>query len=358
MNASGAIRAEIIRVSFHTGRISQIGTWPDFTAGGLAPQKSQFGLSPNSPYVAFFHHHSKKSDHDTKRSKKPRTYDPFDIEHGSFIDIDIRELEKKRTRVGYRIKRMLTVFPFRDPTWLVATTFVIGSIDFVINGFFGLLPLVAPSTDFETNATFAIPSTLLIGAGLFFVAGAVDIFGAFNADRGVTEICDNPENGNTKKPRHRPALLGSESWVWIPTSKEFTDLLSKSKPFQAAFIQSIAIVLFTFSAIAGTPGVLDPTSKIFPTLIFGPQVIGGFMFFIANAGLTVWCEQDSWWRPKPLSAGWQAVFQSSLGGVGFMMAGIFLYKGEILASSVSALAGSWLFLLGSLFGWYDIMEIC
>ena len=264
--------------------------------------------------------------------------------------------EESRLSVGQKWKRLFTEFPYRDPTWLVAIVFVIGSIDFTINAFFILLPMLEPSTAFETLPTVAIPATIFIGAFMFTAAGILDMFGSFNADGGLFQIANS--EGGGKRLRHKPSLLGSDGWMWRPTWRKFKELLLTNKPFQAGLMQLFGGVILTISAFAGFPGFLDPTSPVFPVVVFAPQVFGGFLFFLANAMLVIGCEQDRWWRPKPLSASWQAAFQNSIGGLGFALTGVFLLQDRALESAIATFVGSWAFLIGSLLGWYAIMDIC
>jgi hypothetical protein len=113
-------------------------------------------------------------------------------------------------------------------------------------------------------------------------------------------------------------------------------------------------MVLSVSGIAGIPGIVDPMSPIFPILVFWPQVIGGSMFFLANLVL-VFCEQERWYKPDPMSAMWQGAFQSAVGGFGFMITGVFLLQGAFLEGGVAGLLGSWTFLIGSLIQWYVLM---
>lgn len=134
---------------------------------------------------------------------------------------------------------MFTYFPWRDSTYLVSIVFVIGSVNFTINAFFfGLLPLFEPSTAFPTVATITVPATIFIGAFIFTAAGILDLFGAFNADRGVIELAQTMDGGEGKL-RHRPTLLGSENWTWRPSSAKFVELIRESNPFLAGIIQLV-----------------------------------------------------------------------------------------------------------------------
>jgi hypothetical protein len=53
---------------------------------------------------------------------------------------------------------MWTQFPYWNISWLVAVTFTLGSIIWVLNSFFTLLPLQVPARTF--------PGEVLIGGGV------------------------------------------------------------------------------------------------------------------------------------------------------------------------------------------------
>ncbi|KAJ8113090.1 hypothetical protein OPT61_g4699 [Boeremia exigua] len=252
---------------------------------------------------------------------------------------------------GARVRKMYTIFPYRDPIWLVAVIFAAGSLDLVINAFFDLLPQFDPELQFETNETVAIPTTVLIGSIFFFVAGIFDTFGALNADRGTLDT-----NKVTQKVTYRPALLGSPEFKWIPSSVKLWDLTMTNLAFQAGLIVLFGGVIFMFAGIVDYPELISEEEPLFATIVFGPQVIHGALFLIANAMLA-YSEQESWYKPKWWDADWQGAFLNTMGGLGFMLAGLFLFSNDKLAAAVSALVGSWAFLIGSMIRWYVVMEI-
>ncbi|KAJ4313764.1 hypothetical protein N0V94_006780 [Neodidymelliopsis sp. IMI 364377] len=252
---------------------------------------------------------------------------------------------------GTRIRKMYTIFPYRDPIWLVAVVFAVGSLDLVINAFFDLLPRAIPDLEFETNETIAIPTTVLIGSVFFFVAGIFDTFGALNADRGTLET-----NKEDQKVTYRPALLGSPEFKWIPSWIKLWDLTMTNLAFQAGLIVLFGGVIFMFAGIVDYPELISEEEPLFPIIVFGPQVIHGALFFIANAMLGI-SEQERWYKPKVWDADWQGAFLNTVGGFGFMMAGFFLFSKDELAAAVSAMVGSWAFLIGSMIRWYVVMEI-
>jgi hypothetical protein len=280
-----------------------------------------------------------------------------DVEHGyidnpyfdntSFFQWD------DNTSVRVRLKTLFTVFPYRDPIYIVAIIFLLGSIDLVINAFFDLLPRITPHESFETKESVAVPTTVLIGSILFFVAGVFDTFGALNADAGSVEM-----NKSEGKMTYRPALLGTPEFRWLPDYSKLRNLTFYNLAFQAGLIILFGGVIFMFAGIVDFPGLV-PESPLSELVIFGPQVMHGLLFLIANLMLAI-SEQEKWWKPKVAHPDWQSAVLNAVGGFGFMMAGIFLFKEgesiEDVKAAVAAMLGSWAFLIGSVIRLYVVME--
>lgn len=282
------------------------------------------------------------------------TMEDFELEpstvvnnYQSFMEFDEEE------SVRSRIRKMFTIFPYRDPIYLVAIVFVLGSLDLVINAFFDLLPRVAPETKFETEETVAVPTTVLIGSILFFAAGIFDIIGALNADRGTLETSKEDLSAVT----YKPALLGSSEFKWLPSKTKFMELATTNLAFQAGLIVLFGGVVFMFAGIVDFPGIVPEKSPQFASIVFGPQVIHGFLFLVANAMLAI-SEQDKWYLPKITHPDWLGAFLNATGGFYFMIAGFFFFQKNDLAAAVAAMVGSWAFLTGSLVRWYVVMEFC
>ncbi|KAF2439384.1 hypothetical protein P171DRAFT_369712 [Karstenula rhodostoma CBS 690.94] len=265
----------------------------------------------------------------------------------SYMDFDDGETARSR------IRKMFTKFPYRDPIYLVSVVFAFGSLDLVINASFDLLPRVAPESKFETEETVAVPTTVLIGSILFFAAGIFDVFGALNADRGTLETSKEDLGAVT----YKPALLGSPEFKWLPSKMKFIELFTTSLAFQAGLIVLFGGVIFMFAGIVDFPGLISEESPLFSSIVFGPQVIHGFLFLVANAMLAI-SEQDKWYLPKIKDPDWLGAFLNATGGFWFMMAGFFFFQKDELAAATAAMVGSWAFLIGSLVRWNVVMEFC
>ncbi|KAH9993470.1 hypothetical protein F4779DRAFT_230361 [Xylariaceae sp. FL0662B] len=252
-----------------------------------------------------------------------------------------------------QIKRMLYIWPYRDANWLLAVVFTFGSISFTVGAFFGLLPLVAPSTAFPGEVEVATPVTTLLGAIPFLIGGTIGLVAGWNADKGEFEPVEfKTEDGVTKT--YKPALLGSSSWTWVPSVADLKVIL-RTVPFQANLIQFTGGLVFSVAIVGGWPGVLAPDDVTgFQLFLYGPLAVGGTMFLFANLALTIWL-QDPWYKPKFDSASWQASFWSSIGAVNFAISGFSLLVGDAPTSTIATFIGSWTFLIGSIISWYDLM---
>lgn len=281
----------------------------------------------------------------------------YDIEWNKELD------QNQHVSPGFReqLKVMATVYPYRDANWIIAILFIVGSISFAINGFFGLLPLVAPSTAFPTEATLAAPVTNAIGAALFVTAGFLTMPAIWNTANGTIEPVSSSSSSSSKfegddeqTKTYQPALLSSPSWVWLPSWGILKDAL-KTTPFQSGAMQLVAGSVLTTSVVFGFPGVLAPDDLVgLSTFVFTPLLIGGGIFTISNIMLLLFA-QERWYKPRFGSAAWQASLWNVIASILFAITGILLLSGDTLGGSVASFIGSWAFLIGSVVQWYDMM---
>lgn len=204
-----------------------------------------------------------------------------------------------------RCTLMCTRFPFRDMSYLVGVSFTIGSAVFVVNGFFLLLPLIAPKTDFSTETPYATPASSVIGTLIFLVGSWVAVLEALNLDRGepiVTEgiplesstesiskkkgdeeavqikvrdsSTDSSSSQSSEPPKQHPlpvvqssniqssipaapapqlAMLGSPTFIYIPTKQQLTNTYLRSVGFHASLIQLIGAIIFGMATITSIP---------------------------------------------------------------------------------------------------------
>lgn len=88
------------------------------------------------------------------------------------------------SKPGRCLQLMCIKYPIRDMAWATGIVFTIGSALFVINGFFLVLPVVAPNLTFATEASYAAPITSLAGGIIFVVGGLAGYLEGLNAKRG------------------------------------------------------------------------------------------------------------------------------------------------------------------------------
>lgn len=78
---------------------------------------------------------------------------------------------------------MFTYFPYWDISYLVAVIFTIGSVIWVINGFFAWLPLVRPGSEFHNEVLYGGGITAFIGATVFEIGSILLVLEAINVNQ-------------------------------------------------------------------------------------------------------------------------------------------------------------------------------
>ncbi|KAI0014524.1 hypothetical protein F4780DRAFT_249816 [Xylariomycetidae sp. FL0641] len=251
-----------------------------------------------------------------------------------------------------RIRRMLTVFPVRDVNWLIVILLLLGSATLLVNSFFGLLPLVAPSTNFVGEATVAKPATNVIGVYLFIPAGLLTLPAIWNSDKGTIEpVAYMPGREDEPGKVYRPALLGSSSWAWLPSKSDIQTSL-RSIPFITAILQLLGLAIFGVSSVANVPGIFDQTNPTLLTaLAFVPMTAGGAFIALANLGLLIF-EQG---KIELTSAAGISAFLNGLGSLTLPLTGVAQLLGFTLQPAFIIFIGRWAFLVGVVASWYDLM---
>lgn len=276
------------------------------------------------------------------------------------------ELLPEPPGIREQIDRMFTIFPWRDANWVIAIALVVGSILFLVNAILGLAVVLDPASAFPGESELAIPLTGLGGAALFLILSVFSLAASWNVEHGTLNKKPKPISSSASFSStaagvqesvriYRPAMLGSKAWVWLPSWELLVRLLLRDVPFQSAFAQFIGTCILCVSIGGGWPGVLAPEDlPDLQLLLFGPLAVGGMMLFLANLGLLLWL-QDVWWRPKFVSASWQASLWAVLGSAGFSLSGFMLFLGSGLIAAVVLVTGSAAFLLAAVVQWYDTM---
>lgn len=309
-----------------------------------------------------------------------------------------------------RLKRMWTLFPLQDISWIVAFSFTIGSAAFVMYGFFLLLPFIDPETNFPTETPYATPASSVFGALLFLVGGYAGFLEGINLsgrevagtnvpDIETTEITEirmkldekssqemEPQSSTEPARGERsgqfqplrastsatygdasavqassfPPLLGDPVFVYLPTKQQLTALHARSLLFHSAWVQFLGTIIFAFATFTSLPGILPSSnsSHLLITLLnLLPASTGGVLFII-SALLQLFNAQDKLWTPKPRKADWQVGFSNLIGSLGFTLAGALPVFRSETASYVGILTefwGSCAFLIGSVVQLYIVM---
>ncbi|OAA76199.1 integral membrane protein [Akanthomyces lecanii RCEF 1005] len=259
------------------------------------------------------------------------------------------------------VLRTLTHFPVWDISWLVAFIFTWGSVVWVINGFFAWLPLVRPSTEFNSEADYGGGITAFIGAILFFELGSLLlILEAVNAndtgcfgwavetlvDQDAKHQHNNPspsaavqyvvdERGCNHHHQNKHNLVGSPQqqqknhettnqrrWMWRPSWHELTHHYIYELGFLAGAAQLFGATVFGVAGITALPGImghLTPQWRL-NAAYWIPQVVGGSGFVVS--GLLYMLEtQERWWKPAPRLLGWHIALWNLVGAFGFTLCG-------------------------------------
>ncbi|KAI1867747.1 uncharacterized protein JN550_006888 [Neoarthrinium moseri] len=239
-----------------------------------------------------------------------------------------------------------------DANSIIALLFFFGSLFFVANGFFTLLPLTNPELTFRGEAELVAPITNLLGA-LFFTSGSL---------LSLPTIWNTPSSQTGTKDTQaldklsRPVLITDISWRWLPTRGDLKSVMAET-PFQSAIAQMFGVIVLFPSVVTGFPGVLNTNDLSgFSFGVFGPLFLGGSLFFVSSVIMLVYT-QERWYLPAFLSIVWQASLLNALGSLGFALAGAFLLLGNITTGTLMSFAGSWAFLCASLLQGLDLIVI-
>jgi hypothetical protein len=81
------------------------------------------------------------------------------------------------------IGKMFTYYPVWDVSWLVAYVFTWGSVIWVINAFFALLPFTNPNSEFAGEVLYGGGITAFIGATVFEIGSVLLMLEAVNENR-------------------------------------------------------------------------------------------------------------------------------------------------------------------------------
>ena len=307
------------------------------------------------------------------------------------------------------ILRMFTTAPIWDVSWLVAFTFVLGSMIWILNSFFVWLPLVAPSTEFAGEVLQGGGITGFLGATVFEFGSVLLLLEAVNDHQTgcfgwalETELNRTPPHvpGDTTPPTvtslkpqsekcthhhvNRRNLIGetahshasnwmdfsngytttspsgSRSFRWLPSWNELKTHYIYELGFLASVIQFIAATIFWVAGFTGLPGILNHLSQAVTNGIYWvPQIMGG-VGFIASGLLFTLETQEKWYKPAFHVLGWYIGAWNFIGGIGFTLCGALgpasRNSGVDYQATLATFWGSWAFMIGSTLQWYESLQ--
>ncbi|KEY68534.1 hypothetical protein S7711_08808 [Stachybotrys chartarum IBT 7711] len=283
------------------------------------------------------------------------------------------------------IAKMFLRYPVWDISYDVAAIFTIGSVIWVINGFFSWLPLAAPSTTFPGEASWGGGVTALVGATVFEVGSVLLMLEAVNENRAdcfgwaVEESLDGLlKLHSTHSCRHHHAQtrtfvqhpLTSEhiptkagqgrTWSWLPTWHELRTHYIRDLGFLASSAQLLGATIFWIAGITAIPPILSGFSTPAENgLYWFPQVLGG-VGFIVSGFLFMVEVQPHWYMPAPRVLGWHIGFWNLVGAIGFTLCGALGFgaqrEGVEYALTLATFIGSWAFLIGSVIQLYESLN--
>lgn len=270
--------------------------------------------------------------------------------------------------VAQGIWRMFTYFPVWDVSYLVAVVFTWGSVIWVINAFFCLLPLTNPESTFKNEVLYGGGITSLIGATVFEVGSVLLMLEAMNKNHAgcfgwaITRIPHDHNPQPSEKGQHRThrlvpdhdgcthhhnnrstlvsspksntpdttntsatkdSLEQSRSWSWLPTRNELRTKYTHDIGFIASSWQMLGATVFWISGFTAMPGIINHLSpRLEVGVYWSPQIIGGACFIVSGA-LFMIETQRHWWLPAPWVLGWHIGAWNLVGGVGFTLCPIF-----------------------------------
>ena len=269
-----------------------------------------------------------------------------------------------------------------------------GSLIWVINGFFVMLPVVSPSSAFPGESTWGGGLSALIGATVFEIGSVLLMLEAVNENRtdcfgwALEESADgirhlrrqhhrncrhhHAQKGYLVSPKppapsahvaggeHQrrddasqqeqgPADWESRTWSWWPTWYEIRTHYIREIGFLACSSQMAGATIFWIAGFTALPDIDKHFSRKAENCAYWlPQVLGGTGFVVSSLLFMIEV-QPRWYIAAPDVLGWHVGFWNLIGAVGFTLCGA-LGMGETreatqYALTLSTFIGSWAFLV-------------
>ena len=301
---------------------------------------------------------------------------------------------------------MFSYAPYWDVSYLVATSFTLGSAVWIINAFFVWLPLVDPKTEFAGESLVGGGVTAFIGATIFEIGSVLLLLEAMNANQTdcfgwalETVLSKTEEDGsreqvrtevrpNMQECRHHHANRRSflrgrhirkgdsantsddlgyvtsssdgRSFRWIPSIAELRTHYFHELGFLASFVQFLGATVFWIAGFTGLPGIFDHLSQgLADGVYWVPQMVGGTGFILSGLLFTLET-QTKWYIPAWHVLGWHIGVWNFIGGIGFTLCGALgpasSHSGVEYQTTLATFWGSWAFMIGSTVQWYESLQ--
>ncbi|KAI0393744.1 hypothetical protein F5Y17DRAFT_458644 [Xylariaceae sp. FL0594] len=268
------------------------------------------------------------------------------------------------------IWRMLVRYPVWDVSYNTAVFFTLGSLVWVINGFFVWLPSQYPSTEFVGEKDNGGGITTLVGTTLFAIGSVFLMLEAINENRtdclgwaleeameshGPLLRTDPDECRHHHAGRHgayskqQPDGGDRRLWRCWPSWYELKTHYIREIGFLASLAQFVGATVFWICGFTRIPSVHSSLSTPAENGVYwAPQVVGG-VGFIISSWLFMLETQRTWYTPAPKALGWHIGFWNLVGAFGFTICGALGFANESEAasygSSLSTFIGSFAFLV-------------
>ncbi|KAK7403806.1 hypothetical protein QQX98_010403 [Neonectria punicea] len=277
------------------------------------------------------------------------------------------------------ILKMFLRYPVWDVSYDVAVVFTIGSVIWVVNGFFSWMPVQYPSTEFSGETSWGGGLTAFIGATVFEFGSVLLMLEAVNENRSdcfgwaVEESLDGalhprPDHKCRHSHAQKRTLVegasppddqferasagsgeGGRKWSWWPTWYELRTHYFREIGFLACLSQMVGATVFWIAGITSLPPILNNLSTTAESVVYWlPQVIGGTGFIISGALFMIEV-QPRWYVPAPGVLGWHIGLWNLIGALGFTLCGALGFgvsKPAVeYAVVLSTYIGSWAFLV-------------
>jgi hypothetical protein len=304
------------------------------------------------------------------------------------------------------ILRMFSYAPYWDVSYLVATTFTLGSVIWIINAFFVWLPLVSPKTEFSGESLVGGGVTAFIGATIFEIGSVLLLLEAVNAnqtdcfgwaletvlsktgddgghERARTEIRPSTQECRHHHANRRSFLRGKHlragdedatsddlgyvtsssdgrTFRWIPSAEELRTHYFHELGFLASLVQFLSATIFWIAGLTGLPGIYGNMSQgVMDGVYWVPQMVGGAGFMLSGLLFTLET-QPKWYIPAWHVLGWHIGVWNFIGGIGFTLCGALgpasSHSGVEYQATLATFWGSWAFMIGSTVQWYESLQ--